>query len=77
MSIEDYDDGDPYSCIAAGFFERLPAEVEACFDSRPDDLARLVRVDRGAVKSILRQILERSQGTPKGDWAARQLAALQ
>ncbi|MCA9794171.1 MAG: hypothetical protein KC910_20325 [Candidatus Eremiobacteraeota bacterium] len=76
MSIEDYDDGDPYSCIAAGFAERLPARVEACFHAPPGELASLASIDRGAVKSILRQILERSQGTPKGDWAERQLAEL-
>lgn len=76
MSIDDYDDGDPYSCLAAAFAERLPTAVEACFQGPSDELARLVRVDRGGVKSILRQIVERSAGTPKGDWAARQLDQL-
>lgn len=56
--ITDYDDGDPYSCIAAGrqeerLQEALAREVEACFPAAAEDLERLVRRDAASVLTAL------------------------
>lgn len=75
--VQDYDDGDPYSCIAAGAedqrrYQALLKQVEQCY-GRPDlDLRRL----GPGVQTALYDIWHRSQRQPLGLWAAEHLAAL-
>jgi hypothetical protein len=56
MSDEDYDDGDPYSCIAYGFEQWLRAfkvKVRNCY-GRPDyEIKKLYREDPKRVLEIL------------------------
>lgn len=83
--VLDYDDGDPYSCIAAGNQEdrlqrQLQEQVEGCFGKADDELARLAAKDRASVKTALYDIWERERRTrhnPKlGTWAAVQMGLL-
>lgn len=82
--ITDYDDGDPYSCIAAGVQEEklqrdLQARVEQCFGAS-GNLEFLIHLDQTSVKTALYDIWNQ-QREPGGnralaDWAAQQMAAL-
>jgi len=61
----DYDDGDPYSCIAAGYAERqarewlpermakLKSEVHQCFGKPVEELNRLLDLDKSKVILVL------------------------
>jgi hypothetical protein len=83
--ITDYDDGDPYSCVAAGAHEDklqrdLQARVEQCFGKSQGQLQFLMRLDPASVKTALYDIWDRER-EPGGnrdlaDWAARQTAEL-
>lgn len=64
-TIDDYDDGDPYSCIAAGAAEdrakaaaakamaALRIRVESCMGQPENRLDELVAEDAASVKAIL------------------------
>lgn len=66
--IEDYDDGDPYSCMAAGAAEdraktaaahamqAFRKRVESCRDGSPAELDKLVAEDARSVKAVLYDI---------------------
>lgn len=83
-----YDDGDPYSCMAAGWAEtnarrwppervaRFRAQVESCFGKPEDSLRRLLDEDRPQVILILRKIQTGSRSQDKARWAAQQLSRL-
>ncbi len=83
--IIDHDDGDPYSCMAAGraeerLQEALEQEVEACFPGPVQRLERLVRRDLASVKTALYDLWDRMRGRrgerAKAQWAAERLADL-
>ncbi|MBS2035170.1 hypothetical protein JST97_09275 [bacterium] len=83
--VLDYDDGDPYSCIAAGREEerlqqRLQRSVEECYGEPEQRLERLAEQDLASVKTALYDIWDRersSQSNPElGDWAAAQMGRL-
>lgn len=83
--VTSYDDGDPYSCIAAGAQEEklqraLQRRVEQCFGQSAQQLQLLVHLDRDSVKTALYDIwsAEREPGRNRAlaDWAAQQMAAL-
>ncbi len=83
--VVDYDDGDPYSCIAAGRHEEdlqkaLQAQVEACYEQPDSRLEVLVSQDRASVKTALFDIWERERRTRQrpqlATWAAEQMAQL-
>ena len=83
--IVDYDDGDPYSCMAAGRAEEdmqraLQARVEECFGKPAEQLQKLVSQDRASVRTALFDIwtggrLTRQRGK-LAEWAAEQMALL-
>ena len=83
--VTDYDDGDPYSCIAAGAAERarqrhLQEKVEQCYGHGPEVLASLLAKDTASVKTALYDIwLEAQKLRPNPGlraWAAEQMARL-
>ena len=83
--VVDYDDGDPYSCIAAGHQEErlqraLQDRVEQCFGKPAAALELLVNEDIDSVKTALYDIWTRACQTETGSdlarWAAEQLANL-
>jgi len=83
--VLDYDDGDPYSCIAAGYQEnqlqeRLLQRVEECYGKPDSELAQLASADLASFKTALYDIWERERKTrhnPKlGTWAADQSGQL-
>jgi hypothetical protein len=83
--IDDYDDGDPYSCIAAGAAEhRLQSNwqhrVRSCFGEDDERLRRLHASDPHQVKGALFDLWMdiRRQGKPNelSDWAARHMEEL-
>ena len=85
---EDYDDGDPYSCIAAGAagvpsrLESLTAQVEACYGQPAEKLEALVIADRKSTISALWEVwyknrhLRKPPDHSRADWAAKQSALL-
>lgn len=82
--ILDYDDGDPYSCMAAGAEEdrlqkELEREVETCLGA-PEKLALLVRRDPAGVRTALYDLWDRKRGVSalrrQARWAAERLAEL-
>lgn len=82
--ILDYDDGDPYSCIAAGSQEdklqrQFQARVEACYGKPEQDFARLAKEDLAGVKTALYHVWERerqSGARELADWAAERMGQL-
>lgn len=66
--IEDYDDGDPYSCMAAGFAEDkakasaadalaiFRMRVECCRDEHPNEMKKLLEEDAESLKAVLYDI---------------------
>ena len=85
---EDYDDGDPYSCIAAGAagvlskLDALVTEVDACYGQPAEKLEALVRSDRKSTISALWEVWYKNRRIksppdhPRADWAAEQSALL-
>lgn len=83
--VVDYDDGDPYSCMAAGHAEEkmqraLEERVEQCFGKAAQELTRLAKQDQASVKTALFDIWTRArlaETSPElAHWAAQQLADL-
>lgn len=81
--ILDYDDGDPYSCIAAGNAEDklqrdLQQRVADCFTNPRGSLELLARLDLASVKTALYDIWNegRDNRAPIATWAAEQYANL-
>ena len=83
--IEDYDDGDPYSCMAAGRAELdmqrdWQRRVEECFEAPPEKLEQLLKRDRGNVKGALfdlwMDIRKKGKRNALSGWAAAQLEEL-
>ncbi len=85
---EDYDDGDPFSCIAAGAagvpsrLEALTARVKKCYGQPPEKLQELVDADRKSTISALWEVwyndrhLQSPPNHRRADWAAEQSALL-
>ena len=81
--IDDYDDGDPYSCIAAGSAERsmeqsILQQVEACFgQAGPLKVAgrSLANIQTALYDIWLRDRFFK-RNSAKADWAAEQMALL-
>lgn len=83
--VVDYDDGDPYSCIAAGsqenkLQEALQKRVESCYGKPDGQLAQLASADLASVKTALYDIWDRERKTQHnpelGTWAAVQSGQL-
>lgn len=83
--VEDYDDGDPYSCMAAGRAEldlrqSWQRRVQDCFGAPPEKLQKLVKQDqanvKGALFDIWMEIRKNSKGNALSQWAATQLEEL-
>ena len=84
----DYDDGDPYSCIAAGYAEQqarkwpperwaqLKIDLEQCYGKPAEDLKRLLTMDKSRVILALREIHAGSQSEEIRCWADEQLNLL-
>lgn len=81
--ISDYDDGDPYSCMAAGFAEHkqqeaLKKQVESCLFDSEDTLLSLFKTSPAGVKTALYDIWHQfrkiSARQDKAERAARLLA---
>ena len=81
--IDDYDDGDPYACIAAGSAEHSMEQstlrqVEACFgqagplEAHGNSLANI----KTALYDIWLRDRSSEQSLAKADWAAEQMAIL-
>lgn len=84
-TVEDYDDGDPYSCIAAGRAELemqrdWQRRVEECFAAPPAKLEHLLNYDRakakGALFDIWMAIRKNGKGNELSRWAAAKLEEL-
>ena len=85
---EEWDDGDPYSCIAAGAakvpsrLEALTAQVAACYGQPQEKLDVLVATDRKSTISALWEVwyanrhLKSPPNHRLADWAAQQSANL-
>jgi hypothetical protein len=85
---ENYDDGDPYSCIAAGAagipskMDALKAKVVSCYGQPPDKLQALVDEDRKSTISALWEVwyndrfLSKRKKPQRATWAAKQAALL-
>lgn len=85
---EEWDVGDPYSCIAAGAakvpsrLEALTAKVAACYGQPPEKLDELAAADLKSTISALWEVwyanrhLNSRPDHKLADWAARQSAAL-
>ena len=85
---EDYDDGEPYSCMAAGAagvpsrLDALVAKVDGCYGESAEKLEALVQADRKSTISALWEVWyknRRLKSPPdhlKADWAAEQSALL-
>jgi hypothetical protein len=83
--VTDYDDRDPYSCVAAGAQEErlqrdLQARVEQCFGRPGQPLQFLLLLDQASVRTALYDIWDREREAGKNralaDWAAQQMAAI-
>ena len=84
----DYDDGDPYSCIAAGYAEqearkwtperlaKLKMDLERCYGKPAEELKRLLAMDKSRVIMALREIHAGSQSEEIRRWADEQLSLL-
>lgn len=84
--MPDYDETDPYSCLAAGARElgiggpSLEDKVRACFPKDRNELERLLQKDREGVLYALRTIWGKDHGryyehnVARARWAARELA---
>ncbi len=88
-SFEDYDDGDPYSCIAAGAagvpskMDALKAEVQQCYGRPVSKLDELVAADRQSTIAALWEVWYKDRFFPRrlknlsrATWAAEQSARL-
>jgi hypothetical protein len=84
---EDYDDGDPFSCMAAaaaGIQQKQPNYLylvdQACQERQPDKLDDLAAQDLSCVKAALYDIWDSGRNHPnlrdRGSWAAQQMARL-
>lgn len=85
---EDYDDGDPYSCIAAGVagvtskLAELTVKVEQCYGQPAENLQALVEEDRKSTISALWEIWYKyrfifpARSPQHANWAAEQAALL-
>lgn len=84
---EDYDDGDPYACIAAGaanIKQKNPnwfyLVVQAYESRQPSQLADLLERDAASVKTALYDLWNSGRShrslREKGRWAAEQMARL-
>lgn len=83
--VLDYDDGDPYSCMAAGRQEdllqkALQDRVELCFGRPAEQLRRLAEEDPASVKTALFDLWAQARETRTrpdlARWAAEQMAHL-
>jgi hypothetical protein len=83
--VLDYDDGDPYSCVAAGNQEShlqraLQERIEACYGKPNREIDFLSGKDPASAKTALYDIWDRERQTRSnkalGDWAAEQMARL-
>lgn len=83
--VEDYDDGDPYSCMAAGraewdFRQGWMRRVEKCFGAPPEQLQELLSEHRdhtkGALFDVWMEIRREGPGNELSAWAAARLAEL-
>lgn len=81
--VTDYDDGDPYSCIAAGRREEdlqraLRQKVQECFGEPPEKLQHWADSDLASVKTALYDIWNEARETPAtadmARWAAERMA---
>lgn len=85
---EDYDDGDPFACIAAGAagvrskMDALKAEAKACFGQPQEMLEALIAADRKNALAALWEVwyqdrfLARPGKSGRAEWAAEQSARL-
>lgn len=85
---EDYDDGDPYSCIAAGAagvssrLQELIAKTRACYGQPAEKLQALVDADRKSTISALWEVwydnrhLKKPPNHALADWAVQQSSLL-
>jgi hypothetical protein len=79
--IEDYDDGDPYSCMAAGFAEvgmqkTFTKRVKACMGKPDLDLHKLCLENRKAVKFALYELWLEADDPAVRSWTAEEMAKL-
>ena len=79
--ITDYDDGDPYSCMAVGRAEldlqiSLQKRVSACYGRSDEALQPLLEQDPASVKTALYDIWSENRGAPLANWAADHMERL-
>ncbi len=85
---EDYDDGDPYACMAAGAagipskMDAYKAKILACYGQPQEKLDRFVTEDKASALAGLWEVwyqhrfLEPLSDQGPGNWAAEQSARL-
>lgn len=81
--ISDYDDGDPYSCMAAGRAEydmqkSLQRQVMAARSGPPESLQSLIQKDSASVQTAFYDIWLENRGKDASlaSWAAEQMKLL-